>query len=99
MLQTFPIALVQIKAGNTSENLLNEIRQIIYSLHQSKEIPKKVYGNIIIAKMKEGITQKWILYLWILKIVKHLIVKKTITQSYRQNKVKKKQQMYCPIKS
>ena len=49
--------------------------------------------------MKEGITQKWILYLWILKIVKHLIVKKTITQSYRQNKVKKKQQMYCPIKS
>ena len=30
MLQRLPIALVQVKAGNTSENLLNEIRQIIY---------------------------------------------------------------------
>ena len=33
MLQRLPIALVQVKAGNTSENLLNEIRQIIYSLY------------------------------------------------------------------
>ena len=41
MLQRLPIALVQVKAGNNSENLLNEIRQIIYSLHQSKEITKK----------------------------------------------------------
>ena len=31
MLQKLPIALTQVKAGNTSENLLNEIRQIIYS--------------------------------------------------------------------
>ena len=38
MLQRLPIALAQIKAGNNSENLLNEIRQIIYSLYQSKEI-------------------------------------------------------------
>ena len=36
-LQRLPIALGQIKAGNTSENLLNEIRQIIYSLCQAKE--------------------------------------------------------------
>ena len=35
MLQTLPTALVQIKAGNNSESLLNEIRQIVYSLYQS----------------------------------------------------------------
>ena len=47
MLQRLPIALAQIKAGNNSEILLNEIRQIVYTLHQSKEITKKVYNNII----------------------------------------------------
>ena len=36
MLQRLPIALAQIKAGNNSESLLNEIRQIVYSLYQSK---------------------------------------------------------------
>ena len=33
MVQRLPIALVQVKTGNTSENLLNEIKQIIYSLY------------------------------------------------------------------
>ena len=47
MLQRLPTALAQVKAGNTSENLLNEIRQIIYSLYQAKEITKKVYNNIM----------------------------------------------------
>ena len=47
MLQRLPIALVQVKAGNNSESLLNEIRQIFYSLCQSKKITKKVYNNII----------------------------------------------------
>ena len=47
MLQRLPIALAQIKAGNNSESLFNEIRQIIYYLYQSKEITKKVYNNII----------------------------------------------------
>ena len=46
MLQRLPIALGQIKAGNNSKSLLNEIRQIVYSLYQSKEITKKVYNNI-----------------------------------------------------
>ena len=41
MLQRLPIGLAQVKPGNNSENLLNEIRQIIYSLYQSKEITKK----------------------------------------------------------
>ena len=47
MLERLPIALAQVKAGNTSENLLNEIRQVIYSLHWAKEITKNVYHNIM----------------------------------------------------
>ena len=47
MLQRLPIALAQVNAGNNSESLLNEIRQIICSLYESKEITKKVYNNII----------------------------------------------------
>ena len=47
MLQRLPIALAQIKAGNNSENLLNEIRQIIYSLYQSKEVTEEVYNNLM----------------------------------------------------
>ena len=46
MLEALPIALAQIKAGNNSRGLLNEIRSV-YSLYQSKEITKKVYDNII----------------------------------------------------
>ena len=47
MLQRLPIALAQVKADNNSEGLLNEIRQIIYSLYQSKQITKKACHNII----------------------------------------------------
>ena len=47
ILQRLPIALAQVQAGNTSENLLNEIRQIIYSLYGAKDITEKVYNNTI----------------------------------------------------
>ena len=47
MLQRLSIVLAQAQAGNNSQNLLNEIRQIIYSLYQSNVITKKVYNNII----------------------------------------------------
>ena len=47
MLQKLPIALGQVKAGNTLEYLLNEIRKIIYSLFRAKDITKKVHNNII----------------------------------------------------
>ena len=47
MLQRLPITLAQVKARNNSEYLLNEIREIVYSLHQSKEITKKVYNNLM----------------------------------------------------
>ena len=42
-----PIVLAQVKAGITSDNLINEIRQIIYSLYRAKDITKKVYNNIM----------------------------------------------------
>ena len=47
MFQRLPIALAQLKAGSNSKSLLNEIRQIVYSLYQSKEITKKIYNYII----------------------------------------------------
>ena len=47
MFQRLPIVLAQVKASNTSEKLLNEIGQIIYSLYRAKEITKRVYNNII----------------------------------------------------
>ena len=47
MLQISPITLAEVKKDNNPESLLNEIRQIVYSLYQSKQITKKVYNNII----------------------------------------------------
>ena len=47
MLKRLPIALAQIKAGNNSESLLNEIRQFVYYLYRSKKITKMLYKNII----------------------------------------------------
>ena len=47
MLQRLPIALPLVKACNISENLLNEIRQIIYCLYRAKEITEQVYNNIM----------------------------------------------------
>ena len=41
MLQRLPIVLAQVKVGITSENLINEIRQIIYSFYQEKESTRK----------------------------------------------------------
>ena len=44
MVKRLPIALAQVKAGNNSDSLLNEIIQIVYSLYRSKEITKTVYN-------------------------------------------------------
>ena len=46
MLQRLRIALAQVKAGSNLESLLNEIRQIVYSLYQSKQITKNGYNNM-----------------------------------------------------
>ena len=56
MLKGLSIALAQIKAGNPSKSLFNEIRQIIYSLYGAKEITKKVYSNIM--NSRKSIIQK-----------------------------------------
>ena len=44
-IQKLPIASAQVKAGNTSENFLNEVRQNIFCLYQPKEIAKKVHNS------------------------------------------------------
>ena len=45
--QRISIALAEVKAGNTSEKLLNEVRQTIFSLHREEQVTKKVYNNIM----------------------------------------------------
>ena len=47
MLQKLSIPLAQVKSGNTSKNLRNEIRQIMYYLYRAKEFTKKVYKNVM----------------------------------------------------
>ena len=47
MLQKLTIALAQVKGGKNSETLLNQIKQTVYFLYQSKDITKKVYNDII----------------------------------------------------
>ena len=47
MLSTLPIFLAQLKAGDNSEGLKNEIRQLLYSLYRSKKLSKPSYNNLI----------------------------------------------------
>ena len=47
MRQRLPIALAKVKAGNTSENLLNKIIQIIYFLYRPKGITKNLYNSVL----------------------------------------------------
>ena len=47
MLSRLPITLAQLKAGNNSKKLKNEIRQPLYSLYRSKRLTKKIYTNLI----------------------------------------------------
>ena len=47
MLSRLPISLAQLKAGNNSEKLKNEIRQILYSLYKSKKLTKNVYKSLV----------------------------------------------------
>ena len=47
ILSRLPIALAQLQAGNNSEKLKNEIRQLLYSLYRLKNMTKQVYNNLI----------------------------------------------------
>ena len=47
MLIRLPISLAQLIAGNNSEKLKNEIRQLLYSLYTSKNLTKQLYKSLI----------------------------------------------------
>ena len=47
MLSRLPITLAQLKAGNNSEKLKNEIRQLLYSLYRSRKLTKQLYKSLI----------------------------------------------------
>ena len=47
MLSRLPISLAQLKAGNSSQKLKNEIRQLLYSLYCSKKLTKTIYNHLI----------------------------------------------------
>ena len=53
MLSRLPITLAQLKAGNNSQKLKNEIRQLLYSLYRSKKLTKQLYKGLV------DIIQKW----------------------------------------
>ena len=67
MLSRLPISLAQLQAGNHSEKLKNEIKQLLYSLHRSKKkLTKNIYKSLI------EIIQRWKQFLWTAKIVKQV---------------------------
>ena len=66
VLSRLPNTLAQLKAGNNSDKLKNEIRQIFYSLYRSKKLTKQFYKILV------GIIWKWKQSLWTLKIVKQM---------------------------
>ena len=47
MLSRLPIFLAQLKAGNNSEKIKNEVRQLLYSLYRSKKLTKTIHKNLI----------------------------------------------------
>ena len=47
ILSRLPITLAQLKAGNNSEKLKNEIRELFYSLYRSKRLTKTLHNNLI----------------------------------------------------
>ena len=47
MLSRLPITLAQLKAGNNSQKLINEIRQLLYSLYRSKKLTKQLYKSLV----------------------------------------------------
>ena len=46
ILSRLPITLAQLKAGNNSQKLKNEIRQLLYSLYRSKKLTKTIYNHL-----------------------------------------------------
>ena len=83
--------ITQVKPDNTSENLQNEICEIVYSLYRGKEITKKVYNNTVIIsnRLQYSYDTKSTIFLWILEIVQHLILTDLYLILQIKNKFKK----------
>ena len=47
MLTRLPVSLTQLKAGNNSQKLKNEIRHLLYSLYRSKKLSKTIYKHVM----------------------------------------------------
>ena len=47
MISRLQISLAQVKTGNNSEKLKNEIKQLLYSLHRSNKLTKTICNNLI----------------------------------------------------
>ena len=47
MLSRLPISLAQLEAGNNSQKLKNEIRQLLYFLYGSKKLSKTIYKHLM----------------------------------------------------
>ena len=68
MLSRLPISLAQLEAGNNSEKLKNEIRQLLYSLYRSKNMTKQVYKNFIKSLWIKNIIHKFFIIIVIVVV-------------------------------
>ena len=66
MLSRLPVTLAQLDAGNNSEKLKNEIRQLLYSFHRSIKLTKQLYKSLF------DIIYEWRQYLWTLEIMEQM---------------------------
>ena len=71
MLQRLPMTLAQLKERNISKKSLTEIRKSYILCNEQNKLLKKYTKHY---EFNTGIIQRWILYLWIMKIVKHFIL-------------------------
>ena len=69
MLPRLSMTLAQVKAGKTAENILTETQQIVYFWYRTKKITKNIYNDIINSIQTSPYNTKWILNLWIQKVV------------------------------
>ena len=83
MLSRLPISLAQLQAGNNSEKLKNEIRQLLYSLYRSKNMTKQVYNNL----MKPVWINNTIIAHKIFIVIVHIIKMETIFMKTKNSKM------------
>ena len=84
MLSRLPIPLAQLKAGNNSEKLKNEIRQLFYSLYRSKKLTESIYKsylNIETIFMNTKIVRQLSLTNLFINLLTNLIFKSQITKA------------------